>query len=289
MRHFMMKWILTVVALVLIAFTVFLIKGKEGEPIPPKETSLKSDRLELPSSKSARPISINEQRTAPRFVKANIEKRIAKMGTVKVQQERQKIILTPEEVLARAGEPSGREGENTTIRKSLDMEEWDGKAHLLVEELNLGRGVELTHEQVIEFLNGDQQGWDSNYYRWIADELMTALREDMPDTTLDDLSSLVGNTGLDDAIRGYSLQHVGHLMDQGIEVEQGLSLMWESARGSDPDLKSTALVGLYQYAQLHPEQLDLAEVIELAEQSVESQNTNTATTAKAILKSIQQD
>lgn len=278
-----------IVAVVLIAFNVFLMKGKQDDVIPSKEVSLKSERAPVTSFKFDSPIATKEQRTAPRFTKANIERRIARMGTVKQQQERQNIILTPQEVLARAGEPSGREGVDHTIRMSLDKEEWNGKAHLLVEELNLGRGIKLTHEQVMEFLSGDQQGWGSNYYRWIVDELMTTLRAEMPETALDDLSSLIANTGLDDAIRGYSLQHVGHLMDQGIQVEQGLDLMWESARGNDPDLKSTALIGLYQYSQLHPEQLNINEVLELAEQSLESENINAATTARSILKFLKKE
>jgi len=220
---------------------------------------------------------------SPRFTKANIERRMAEMGTV--LQKRNKVILTPEEVLALAGEPTGREGEDNRLRESLVKEDWEGHSHLLVQALETGKGIALEHEQVMHFLNGDKGEWSDNSYRWIADELMTILREDLPETTLQDLSSLVTNSSLDDGIRGYALQHVGHLADQGVNVPESLDLMWQSARGGDSDLQSTALLGLYQFAKRHPEQLPIQDVIDYAETMIESGDRNTVTTAEAILKS----
>ena len=241
-----------------------------SEPV----VSLKSDRgYEVKSSANV----------SPRFDSVEVSRRVAEMGTVLHSEQRAVVILSPAEVLRRAGEPNGREGESREIKRSLDSEEWDGQAYLLVEELELGRGIELTHAQVMEFLSGEQAGWSDNYYRWISDELMTVLREDLPETAYQDLMSLVTNTELNEAIRGYALQHVGHLADQGVNTEEAVESLWRLARGEDYDLKSTALVGLYQYAKLHPEVQAVEPVIELAGQLVESEDKNTRVTAEGIV------
>ena len=221
---------------------------------------------------------------SPRFDTVVVSRRAAEMGAVlQKSEERAVVILSPAEVLHRAGEPNGREGESREIKRSLDSEEWDGQAYLLVEELELGRGIELTHVQVMEFLFGEQAGWSDNYYRWISDELMTGLREDLPETAYEDLMSLVTNTELNEAIRGYALQHVGHLADQGVNTEEAVESLWRLAQGEDYELKSTALVGLYQYAKLHPEVQAVEPVIELAGQLVESEDKNTRVTAEGIV------
>ncbi len=241
-----------------------------SEPV----VSLKSDRgYEVKSSANV----------SPRFDSVEVSRRVAEMGTVLHSEQRAVVILSPAEVLRRAGEPNGREGESREIKRSLDSEEWDGQAYLLVEELELGRGIELTHAQVMEFLSGEQAGWSDNYYRWISDELMTVLREDLPETAYEDLMSLVTNTELNEAIRGYALQHVGHLADQGVNTEEAVESLWRLAQGEDYELKSTALVGLYQYAKLHPEVQAVEPVIELAGQLVESEDKNTRVTAEGIV------
>ena len=284
---------------ILLAVAVFISRGTNDKDKAQDSNMLNNSagyrpaqRSALPDARSVTPADKAEvaKETSPRFHSANIQRRLAQMGTV--QQERAKIILSPAEVLALAGEPNGREGEDQTVRESLSKDVWGGHAHLLVQALEQGKGIELTHSQVMDFLSGDHEDWGSNSHRWIADELMTVLREDLSDGAFDDFSSLIANQDLDAAIRGYALQHVGHLADQSINTPESVELMWSLARGNDPDLKSTALLGLYQFAKLHPESLDLSSVVEYSQELVDAASKDvyldnkTSITAGSIIHSV---
>ena len=318
------KWVIGVVGLGVVLLVFVFVPwmrdagGVEAEPVESAQ-GYKSDRPSVGDAVSGvipQRASVREEvQVAPRFAPVNVAQTVAELGTV--MEQRGRVILTPAEVLRLAGEPTGREGEDLRVRESLERELWDGHSHLLVQALERGRGIALEHEQVMAFLQGEKGGWSDNSYRWIADELMTILREEMPETTLADLSGLVENTGLDAAIRGYALQHVGHLADQfaGTLEEEGavgfsrrenqsteaevsterteteasapLTLLWQAARGNDADLKSTALLGLYQFARRHPEVQPVEEVTEYTQSLLEAPeqlDRNTLTTAQAILQ-----
>ena len=139
--------------------------GADTEPldITTADSSYRStQRSAVPEARSAVHARTAEvaKVTSPRFHPANIRLRLAQMGTV--PQERAKIILSPAEVLALAGEPNGREGEDQTVSESLSKDIWDGHAHLLVQALEQGKGIELTHGQVMEFLSGEQDDWSDS-------------------------------------------------------------------------------------------------------------------------------
>lgn len=288
--------------LISLFFLILLVAG--GGYLFIQKQNQGTSSLEIQSSKSERN-SVNQrvQRTAdlsgerskervitqkasPRFAVNHLPDRIAKLVTVE-EEKQDRVILTPEEVLRRAGEPSGREGEDLTIRETLEKEDWDGQAYLLVQALEQKKGLVLSHEQVMDFLGGEQAGWDSNYYRWIADELMTTLREDRAESTFEDLNSLASNPSLDSGIRDYAVQHLGHLIDQGVNVPQGIETIWDYARNGNEDIQSTALLGLYQYAQAHPDQQPVDAVIELAVSLVDSADSKTQATANGIIQSLQ--
>jgi len=125
-----------------------------------------------------------------------------------------------------------------------------------LEELSLNPGEE---ETAYEFLMSDRipLGLSKSSYHWLVDELMTVLRQH--DEFHQTLSSTLGELALaqerDPVVRDYSLQHLGHLHEQGGgDFSQIESVLWSATELKEATLAGTALLALgqaYQDGRIH--------------------------------------
>lgn len=137
----------------------------------------------------------------------------------------------------------------------------------------------------MEFLRGkDLLGWPESYRNWIGDELMTALRQDMPETAFADLKTIAVDSNAPAAMRDYSVQHISHLMTSGVIGKDGADYIWQTLEKNDPQTLSTALISLHRLSEQVPDLVSAKDVQAAAERLKESQDERTRITAGSILK-----
>lgn len=199
-------------------------------------------------------------------------------------------ILSNDDILAMGGvvpvtaKPAAN-NDKTTRLKSMKSEDWKGEANLLVNALRAGEGFEVNHDQLLAFISGkDLLGWPEGLRNWIGDELMTALRQDMPKTAFADLKSIVENTAAPAAMRDYSVQHISHLMTSGVIGQEGADFIWQTLEKNDPQTLSTALISLHRLSEQVPDLVAAKQVQATAERLKESPDERTRITAESILK-----
>lgn len=193
-------------------------------------------------------------------------------------------ILTMGRVLPVAAKPVAND-DKTTRLKSMKSEDWKGQANLLVNALRAGEGFEVNHDQLLAFISGkDLLGWPEGLRNWIGDELMTALRQDMPKTAFGDLKSIVENTAAPAAMRDYSVQHISHLMTSGVLGQEGADFIWQTLEKNDPQTLSTALISLHRLSEQVPDLVAAKQVQATAERLKDSLDERTRITAESILK-----
>lgn len=193
-------------------------------------------------------------------------------------------ILTMGGVVPVAAKPAAND--DKTIRlKSMKSEDWKGEAHLLVNALRAGDGFEVDHDQLLAFISGkDLLGWPEGMRNWIGDELMTALRQDMPQSAFGDLKSIVENTAAPAAMRDYSVQHISHLMTSGVLGQEGADFIWQTLEKNNPQTLSTSLISLHRLSEQVPDLVAAKQVQATAERLKESPDERTRITAESILK-----
>lgn len=198
--------------------------------------------------------------------------------------------LTDDNILAMGGviaveaKPATHDGKLTRL-KSIRSEDWKGEANLLVNALRAGEGFEVNHDQLLDFISGkDLLGWPEGFRNWIGDELMTALRQDMPKTAFGDLKSIVENTAAPAAMRDYSVQHISHLMTGGVIGKEGADFIWQTLEKNDPQTLSTALISLHRLSEQKPDLVPAKEVQAAAKRLKEGRDERTRITAESILK-----
>ena len=172
-----------------------------------------------------------------------------------------------------------------TSLKSMKADDWKGEANLLVNALRAGEGFEVDHDQLMAFISGkDLLGWPEGLRNWIGDELMTALRQDMPKTAFGDLKSIVENTAAPAAMRDYSVQHISHLMTSGVVGQEGADFIWQTLEKNDSQTLSTALISLHRLSEQLPGLVSAKQVRAAAERHKESPDDRMRITAESILK-----
>lgn len=198
--------------------------------------------------------------------------------------------LTDDDILAMGGvvpvaaKPAANNDKTTRLR-SMKSEDWKGEANLLVNALRAGEGFEVNHDQLLAFISGkDLLGWPEGLRNWIGDELMTALRQDMPKTAFGDLKFIVENTAAPAAMRDYSVQHISHLMTSGVIGQEGADFIWQTLEKNDSQTLSTALISLHRLSEQVPDLVAAKEVQATAERLKESPDERTRITAESILK-----
>jgi hypothetical protein len=188
------------------------------------------------------------------------------------------VILTPSEFGANTILP-------LTETSSMRAAAWQESANLMVNALREGDGFEVNHDELMDFLRGrDLLGWPEDLRNWIGDELMTALRQDMPQQAFGSLKAIEGDLSAPAAMRDYSVQHVSHLVAGAVIGREGVDFIWETLSENDPQTLSTALVCLQRLSEDVPDQVPIASVQAAAERFKDSPDDRTRTTASAILK-----
>lgn len=193
-------------------------------------------------------------------------------------------ILTRGGVLPAIPIPSAA-GDKGKGPRSIKAAEWKGASNLLVNALRSGDRFEVNHDQLMEFLRGkDLLGWPEGSRNWIGDELMTALRQDMPQSAFEDLKSIAEDSNAPAAMRDYSVQHISHLMTNGTIGPEGADYIWQTLKKNDPQTLSTALISLHRLSELVPDLVAAKQVQAAAERLKESPDERTRITVESILK-----
>lgn len=170
-------------------------------------------------------------------------------------------------------------------QRSIQAAVWKGKANQLVSALRAGKGVDIDHAQVMEFLHGrDLQGWSPDNRNWIGDELMIVLVHDLPERAFADLKSVQENPAAPAAMRDYSVQHIGDLVINGTIDQGGVDYIWKTLAQNDPVTVSTALIMLHRLSEQKPELVPASRVAEAAQNLLASADERTQITAKSILR-----
>lgn len=130
----------------------------------------------------------------------------------------------------------------------------------------------------------DLLGWPESYRNWIGDELMTALRQDMPDIVFESLKSIEADTTAPAAMRDYSVQHISHLVTSGVIGKEGAESIWRILEMNDPQTLSTALISPHRLSEQVPDLVSAKKVQAAAERLKASPDERTRITAGSILK-----
>lgn len=176
-------------------------------------------------------------------------------------------------------------GDKAKDPRSIKSQDWKGAANLLVNALRAGDRFEIDHDQLMDFLRGkDLLGWPESYRNWIGDELMTALRQDLPKSAFEDLKSIVADSTAPAAMRDYSVQHISHLVTGGVIGKEGAEYIWQTLEKNDPQTLSTALISLHRLSEQVPDLVHAQVVQAAAERLKESPDERTRITADSILR-----
>lgn len=169
---------------------------------------------------------------------------------------------------------------------SLQKQEGRSSADQLVQALRSGDGVALPFEDLIHLLHGrNSYGWEERNRNWIGDEMMTMLRQDMPERAFGELRAVVENDAAPAAMRDYAIQHISHLVNDGMNGADAVAVIRRAYESGDPEVAGTALISLYRISQQQPALMSFSEVRQLAEKAAESaMDDRTKMTAEAILK-----
>ncbi len=168
---------------------------------------------------------------------------------------------------------------------SIHATDWNNKANQLVSALRVGKGAEIDHALMMDFLQGkDLQGWSPDYRNWIGDELMIVLVKDLPERAFGDLKTIQENPAAPAAMRDYSVQHIGDLVANGTIDQAGVDYIWQTLAQNDPATASTALVILHRLSEQKPALVPAARVAEAAQKLLASTDERSQITAKSILR-----
>ena len=105
-------------------------------------------------------------------------------------------------------------------------------------------------EAVYEFIEegAPSEGMTDSTYRWLSDELFTALRnqEHIPTDLVPRLTEIVSNPEQDAVLRDYALQHLGHYHEQGANnnLEAIEQTLWTATDIKEGTIAGTALIAL---------------------------------------------
>lgn len=169
--------------------------------------------------------------------------------------------------------------------KSIVAKDWGESANLLVNELRAGKGFEVPLENVEAFLRGkDLFGWPEGQRNWIGDEMMTMLRQEVPQKAYELFSNIQTDGSAPEAMRDYSIQHISHLIADGQVGQEGADLIRAAYQSGNTVLASTALISLHRLSEKSPEFVKADDVKRYAQDSVNSTDERLKATAQAILK-----
>lgn len=182
------------------------------------------------------------------------------------------------------GEDKGK-GEGKVSPNTLRIEDWGKSSNQLVQALRSGAISELPHAQLMDLLHGRELfGWPEALRNWIGDEMMTMLRQDLPGRAFADLRGVAENEGAPGAMRDYAIQHISHLVNDGVAGAEAVAVLRAAQASGDPAVSGTALVSLHRISQQRPELFPRAEVRALAEAAARNGDERAKISAAAILR-----
>lgn len=151
------------------------------------------------------------------------------------------------------------------------------------------RGLPLAEGErmrALEFLSGNNVPGeiDKAAAQWLADELLTALRQQQPrwDGLAAALSEVAFQPGTDPVIRDYVMQHLGHLWEQDGAREEIDSALWRAIETSDETTPGTALIALSRGYERDQQAKSLVKVRQRAFELAKSPETPLASRVTAL-------
>lgn len=169
--------------------------------------------------------------------------------------------------------------------ESILAKDWSSSANLLVNELRAARGFSVPLEDVDAFLKGKElYGWPEGSRNWIGDEMMTMLRQEVPQKAYEMFSEIQADATAPEAMRDYSIQHISHLVADGAVGNEGVELIRAAFESGNPVLAGTALISLHRLSEKTPDLISAEDVREYATQNVDTKDERLQATARAILK-----
>jgi hypothetical protein len=167
----------------------------------------------------------------------------------------------------------------------VSSEEWGGNANGLVNALRAGVGFEVTLETIGKFLRGEElNGWTEDQRSRIGDEMMTMLRQEMPEKAYEIFKELLSDKTAPAAMRDYSIQHIAHLVGEGKVGIEGVTVIRDALESNDPAFSSTALISLHRLSERLPSLISAEQLLGYARRYEESSDERLRSTAEAILK-----
>jgi hypothetical protein len=291
-------------ALLAVVLVLRAMSGGDSSGVEKKSVSSDHASDHTRNSKAGYGKGVRESNSNPGDAFPQIESRSLDLPALPVDEKRlgesandilvSSVSLGPrsdDDILAKGGvlpvmaKSAPKVGNPAAERRSIKSEDWKGAANLLVNALRAGDRFELNQDELMDFLRGkDLRGWPESYRNWIGDELMTALRQDMPDKAFESLKAIEADSTAPAAMRDYSVQHISHLVTGGVIGKEGANYIWRTLEENDPQTLGTALISLHRLSEQVPEMVSSKDVQAAAERLKESPDERTRITAESILK-----
>lgn len=283
------------VAAILWSILVWRKPGSSSIDMMPSAGGQRADSLRDSRSvqESGTPDSEIDLAQAPRSLAVfvlSVDEKSAQASPDELVATARRKVLSDDDILIRGGvlpaaPKTASAGDVASGPRSIKSGDWQEAANLLVNALRAGDRFEVDHGQLMDFLRGkDLLGWPEGTRNWIGDELMTALRQDMPQSAFEDLKSIEADSSAPAAMRDYSVQHISHLVTSGTIGQEGADFIWQTLGKNDPQTLSTALISLHRLSEQVPELVAAEKVKKAAERLRESPDERTRMTAQSILK-----
>jgi hypothetical protein len=234
--------------------------------------------MDLPAERSAEALKI-----APADIKDMESETELTFPKREISQEDS--ILMKGGVLEKQSAIVSQDAKRVERQKSIRAEDWEGRGNLLVNELRAGNGFEVSLDQVEAFLRGeDLYGWSEGQRNWIADEMMTMLRQELPAKGYEIFSQIQADSSAPAAMRDYSIQHISHLIADGHVGKEGVAIIRAALESANPATASTALISLQRLSEKAPNLITATEVMSYANRYVDSPDTRLQISARSIQK-----
>lgn len=175
-----------------------------------------------------------------------------------------------------------------TRLESITAKDWQGQANLLINEIRAALGFQVPLDQIEVLLSGkDLYGWPEGQRNWIGDEMMTMLRQEVPQEAYRIFQQVIADTNAPNAMRDYSIQHISHMVIANQIGAEGVAVIRAALDSGDPIYASTALISLHRLSEETPQWISSTEVQAAAKNYQDSTDQRLQATAKAILKEAQ--
>lgn len=256
-------------------------ENQESRPKLERQGEVRTALIDLPAESNAEALEI-----APADIKAMESETERTLPKREISKEDS--ILMKGGVLENQSASVAEDSKRVDRLKSIRAEDWEGKSNLLVNALRAGNGFEVKWENVEDFLKGKQSwGWPEGARKWIGDEMMSMLRQEMPQEAYHLFRDIVADADAPDAMRDYGIQHISHLVADQQQGGEAVEVIRKALLSGDPVVASTALMSLHRLSESAPQWVGKEEVKTIAKRYFKSSDNRLRMSADAILKEAQ--